>query len=230
MSRATERWADREGFQLVFVNQGQVKVTAASDAARLEQFALMVQHDQQVTYMYSDTGGATWSKPAALTPRPFKAGWGNDTSQPNLGDYNQAVAHGGTLYAAYAATTQVGFADGQPSTTMTTPDVLVTKVTSGVVTPSLRPGAVTFTETGGDGNIDPGDQVRLKIPLENYITNPLNAATVSGISGTLSTATAGVSLVQASSRLPRCRPWRDQPEFERFHPASFGRIRSGDSH
>jgi hypothetical protein len=55
---------------------------------------------------------------------------------------------------------------------MTTPDVVVTKVTSGAVTPSLRAGAVTFTEAGGDGNIDPGDQVRLKIPLENYVTNP----------------------------------------------------------
>ena len=156
----------------------------------------------QVTYLYSDNGGATWSKPAALTPRPFKAGWGNDTGQPNLGDYNQAVAQGGTLYAAYAATTQVGFADGQPSASMTTPDVVVTKVTSGVATPSLRAGAVTFTESGGDGNIDPGDQVRLKIPLENYVTNPLSAATVSGILATLSTTTAGVSLVQATSAYP----------------------------
>src|SRR5262249_41378626 len=160
----------------------------------------------QVTYLYSDNAAVTWTKPAALTPRSFKAGWGNDTGQPNLGDYNQAVAQGGTLYAAYAATTQVGFADGQPSTSLTTPDVVVTKVASGVVTPSLRPGAVTFTETGGNGAIDPGDQVRLKIPLENYVTNPLHAATVGGISATLSTSTAGVSLVQATSAYPDAPP------------------------
>src|SRR5262249_11755941 len=41
----------------------------------------------EVTYTFSDDGGTTWSKPAPLTDRPFKAGWGNDTSQPNLGDY-----------------------------------------------------------------------------------------------------------------------------------------------
>jgi hypothetical protein len=152
----------------------------------------------QVTYLYSDDGGTNWSKPAAVTDRPFKAGWGNDTSQPNLGDYNQAVSRNGTLYAAYAATRQVGFTDGQPSGSMTIPDVFVTKVT-GAAPPSLRAGAVTFTESGGNGNIDPGDQVRLKIPLENYVTNPLNAASVTGISATLSTATPGVSVVQAAS-------------------------------
>jgi hypothetical protein len=155
----------------------------------------------QATYLYSDDGGSTWSKAAALTDRPFKAGWGNDTSQPNLGDYNQSVAQNGTLYAAYGATRQPGFTDGQPSTTMTVPDVFFSKV-SGAAPPSLRIGAVTFTETGGDGNIDPGDQVRLKIPLENYVTNPLNAASVTGISATVSTSTPGVSVVQATSAYP----------------------------
>src|SRR5215471_2010284 len=80
----------------------------------------------EVTYLSSDTGGTSWNIPAPLTLRPFKAGWGNDTSQPNLGDYNQAVAQSGTLYAAYASTRLVGFTDGQPSTSMTTPDVSVT--------------------------------------------------------------------------------------------------------
>jgi hypothetical protein len=58
---------------------------------------------------------------------------------------------------------------------------------------------VTFTESGGDGNIDPGDQVLLKIPLTNYVTNGSNAAPLTGISATLSTSTAEVSVVQATS-------------------------------
>ena len=54
--------------------------------------------------MYSDNGGQRWSAPVPLTMRPFKAGWGNDTGQPNLGDYNQAVAQHGELFAAFAVT------------------------------------------------------------------------------------------------------------------------------
>jgi hypothetical protein len=153
----------------------------------------------EVTYLYSDDGGSTWSAPVPLTPRPFKAGWGNDTGQPNLGDYNQAVGQSGILFASYAATSLLGFADGQPSTSMTTPDVLFGKVSAGSSKPPLHSGAVTFTESGGDGNIDPGDQVRLTIPLINYVTNPLNASTVSGISATLSTTTAGVTVTEATS-------------------------------
>ncbi len=157
----------------------------------------------QVTYLYSDTGGATWSTPSALTQRPFKAGWGNDGSQPNLGDYNQAVAQDGTLYAVYAETRQVGFTDGQPSTSMSPPDINVTKVGPGASQPPpLRAGAITFTESGGDGNIDPGDRVQFKIPLENYVANPLNAAAVSSVSAILSTTAPGVSLVQPGSSYP----------------------------
>jgi hypothetical protein len=156
----------------------------------------------EITYLHSDDGGTTWSKPVPLTTRAFKAGWGNDTSQPNLGDYNQAVAQSGTLYAAYAATTPVGFADGQPAGQLPTPDVFFAKVSSGATKPPLHTGPVTFTETGGDGNIDPGDQVRLKIPLANYVTNPLNAMTVGGIFATLATTTPGVAVVQAGSAYP----------------------------
>jgi hypothetical protein len=160
----------------------------------------------QVTYLYSDNGGVSWTKPAPVTTRPFKAGWGNDTGQPNLGDYIQAVAQGGALYTAYALPAQVGFADGQPSTSMTTPDVVFTKVAPLTAPISLRAGTMTFTESGGDGNIDSGDLVRLKIPLTNYVTNSLNAAAVTGISGTLSTSTAGVLAIQATSAYPDLGP------------------------
>src|SRR5205085_3333419 len=103
------------------------------------------------TYLYSANGGSGWSKSGAVLDRPFKAGWGNDTNQPNLGDYNQAVAQNGTLSAVYAASKQPRFADGQPSTSMPVPDVFFSKVT-GAAPPSLRSGAVTFQEKAGAGN------------------------------------------------------------------------------
>lgn len=160
----------------------------------------------EVTYLYSDNGGASWSKPAPLTPSPFKAGWGNDTGQPNLGDYNQAVAQFGNLYAAYAATTQPKFTDGQPLPTLNTPDVFFSKVSSATVQAPLHVGAFTFTDSGGDGNIDPGDVINLKIPLQNYDINPLSAGTVGGISATLSTTTPGVTVTQAVSAYPAISP------------------------
>lgn len=160
----------------------------------------------EVSYQYSDDGGVTFSKPGPLTSQPFKAGWGNDISQPNLGDYNQAVAQSGILYAAYAATTQPGFTDGQPAVSLNTPDVFFTKLPAGTVQAALRTGTPTFTDSGGNGNIDPGDTVNLKIPLQNYVTNALNAATVGGISATLSTTTPGVSVTQATSAYPAIAP------------------------
>ena len=77
----------------------------------------------RVSYVFSDNGGKSWSSQKSLTDSNFKAGWGNDTGQPNLGDYNQAVAQGGEFFAVWAGTTLPGFTDGQPSGSMTTPDV-----------------------------------------------------------------------------------------------------------
>src|SRR2546427_6129767 len=50
-----------------------------------------------ISYLFSDDGGSTWSKPMPLSDRPFHAGYGNDTGQPNIGDYIQAVAQNGAL-------------------------------------------------------------------------------------------------------------------------------------
>src|SRR5207248_423236 len=56
-----------------------------------------------VSWQYSNDGGLSWNKPMALTARAFHAGHGNDTGQPNLGDYNQAVATQNQPFAAYAS-------------------------------------------------------------------------------------------------------------------------------
>jgi hypothetical protein len=158
----------------------------------------------EVTYTFSDDGGVTWTRPAALTERPFNAGWGNDTGQPNLGDYIQSVANLGSFWGSYAATRQPGFTDGQPSTTMTVPDAEVTVTSSAKAAISL--GTPAFTDSGGNGAIDPGERVTLQIPLRNYVTNPLNAASASGVTATLSTATPSVEVEQGSSAYPDIAP------------------------
>jgi hypothetical protein len=167
----------------------------------------------EVTFLYSDDGGLNWSKPLPLSSRPFHAGYGNDTSQPNLGDYNQAVAQGNELFSAWAgAPPLVNFADGQPSTSMTSPDVYVNqnlvfkKISASQSQAAVRLGRPTFTESGGNGYINPGERVDLTVPLENYVTNPLSADIVRGINAKLSTATPGVSIIQANGTYPNIEP------------------------
>ncbi|HYP06440.1 MAG TPA: hypothetical protein VER03_09380 [Bryobacteraceae bacterium] len=155
-------------------------------------------HLTQVSFQYSDDGGTTWSRPADLEGRSFKAGWGNDTTQPNLGDYNQAVAQQGTLYAAYAVTLPQVFTDGQPSTQMRTPDVAFSKVAATPPRLGLVLGPTTFTDSGGNGFIDENETINLTLPVGNFATNPLYAGMVSGVTAVLSTTTPGVSITQAA--------------------------------
>jgi hypothetical protein len=163
-------------------------------------------HLTQLTFLYSDDGGSTWSKPAQLSERPFKAGWGNDTTQPNLGDYNHAVAQSATLFAGYAATEPQQFTDGQPSTQMKTPDVMFSKVSAQESRLPLQLDAVTFTDSGGNGNLDPGETATFRLGLTNPDTNPLHAGTILGITAVLSTSTPGVSVTQPSSAYPNIAP------------------------
>lgn len=157
----------------------------------------------ELTWTYSDDGGVTWSKPSPLSPRPFHAGYGNDTSQPNLGDYIGAVARGGSFYTAYATTPNLAsFTDGEAPDPdgfgFPYPNITVQKGVSAQLALSL--GTVTFRDSGGNGFIDAGDEVRLQLPLRNYATNPaLRPAAFTGVSGTLSTATPGVTVTKATA-------------------------------
>ena len=158
----------------------------------------------ETSVQFSDDGGATWSKPMPLSATPFRAGHGNDTGQPNLGDYIQAVAQNGELFAAFTGTTQPGFTDGLPQAAMTTPDVFFERTTP--FKPSLHVGTATFSASGGNVAIDRGERVLLSVPLINYVTNPLFARSVAGISATLSSATAGVTIREAASVYPDLPP------------------------
>src|SRR5207245_7499 len=160
------------------------------------------------TVQYSDDGGLTWNKPVPLTDRPFHAAYGNDTGQPNIGDYNQAVAQNGELFAVWAGTTPVGFTDGQPSVSMTTPDVVFKRLPASntKVSVSLLPTTIAAFDDHGNGSIDPGDLVWFTIPLTNYVDNPINRAAVTGVQATLSTSTPGVSVVGATQAYPDLAP------------------------
>ncbi len=210
-------------------------VTVDSDTGRIHVFY----YDQgiassgdltQVTHTFSDDGGKSWEAPLPLTRPPFHAGWGNDSSQPNLGDYNQGVAQSGDLFLTYAEATRppAGFADGQPtSTSMTVPDVVFGRISNedhefhffrhhefehhdfddrDSHATTLDLATVTFAESGGNGFIDPGDFVRLTMPVRNYVTNPLNAETIRGVHAGLTTSTPGVRVLQDDSNYRTLRP------------------------
>ena len=160
------------------------------------------------SYTFSDDGGKHWSPPLALNDRPFHAGWGNDTSQPNLGDYNQSVAQGGKYYPVFAQATRppAGFVDGQPDLSMTVPDVIVKVLPA----PDHRFRAAqldwqgkSFLDSGRNGHIDPGELVFLSIDLRNYVTNPDSKGQVKDVFGVLRTSTPGVDVILGLSA------WRD---------------------
>ena len=149
----------------------------------------------------SDDGGATWSRPTPLFDRPFHIGYGNDTSQPNVGDYMQAVALDGVLHSLSASTNQISqFDEGQVgSTALFSPDSYYDQLPDATVIASLRLGAVTIAEAcpaGVNGCLDPGETADLTFALENYVGNANDSpVTYTGVSATLSSSTPGVSIL-----------------------------------
>jgi cysteine-rich repeat protein len=147
--------------------------------------------------------GTSWSPPTPVTDRPFHAGYGNDTSQPNLGDYNQSVARSGNLYSVWAGNTvQPLYDEGQPAANqLFTPDMYVEKTVDTQIIAPVRIADTTTSDaafcqvSGANGQPDPGETIDLQVKLDNYVGNPVvGAATLTGISATLSTTTPGVTI------------------------------------
>lgn len=172
-------------------------------------------------WLYSDDGGVNWSRPSSLASqgcvlgtgvsdpqncRPFRIGFGNDGGQPNIGDYIGATAQGGTLFATFAATPRRPlFTDVQPAGSWQYPDFMFNKGTSAQA--GLRARDFTFIDSGGNGFADAGDQVRMTIPLQNFVTNAaINPVTYTGVSATLSSATPGVTFQRATVSYPNVAP------------------------
>jgi hypothetical protein len=159
----------------------------------------------EVGYVFSDSGGERWSAPVPLTRRPFRAGWGNDTGQPNLGDYNGAVAQRGELFSTFAVTAPPprGFVDGQPTSgSLTVPDVDFRRVSQFKFTDvdslplSIDVNKVQVFDTGSNGNLDPGELVRVRVPLENYTLNALSRDDAENVTAVLASSTPGVQILQ----------------------------------
>jgi RHS repeat-associated protein len=160
----------------------------------------------ETTQLFSDDAGATWSKPAPLTDRPFRAVYEGDAGQRGLRLYQQAVAQNGRLYAAWARAPRTAQSTGGEDTAANTtaPDISFKQVSGGQA--SLRLGKVSATDSNSNGTADAGELLSLTLPLENYVTNPLNRASISAIRATLSSATSGVSILEAGSVYPNLQP------------------------
>jgi hypothetical protein len=160
----------------------------------------------QVSYTFSDDGGRHWSASVPLTKIPFHAGWGNDTGQPNLGDYNQAVSQRGDFFAAFAVTGRPpgGFVDGQPTTQLTVPNIEVKRVSQFSPTDvnslplSIDVNGVRADDQLGNrnGSLDPGETIRVRIPLTNYTTNTLSADSARNVTALLTSDTPNVVVLQ----------------------------------
>ena len=179
-------------------------VTVDSDTGRV----WVMYYDQSVAAagdlmetvaLSSDDGGVTWSPPFALSPHPFHTGHGNDSGQPNLGDYNQLVAQDGEVFAVWAQTAQRDYTDGLPSTSMTTPDFAFTRVAELSPRLPVRLGAESLADTGADGFIDVGDEIELNIPLVNFAQSSVFAGTLTNVTATLVIAVAGVVVLDATA-------------------------------
>ncbi len=156
----------------------------------------------ETSFQLSDDGGRSWSQPRPLSARPFHAAHGNDTGQPNLGDYNQAVAQHGELFAVFATTRQPGYQDGQPtSTSFTVPEATVRRLGVFDQLPSVGValGDLTAVDASGSSNLDPGDRVAVTAPLRNVVTNALNARAIRNAIVIARTSTPGVRVRRAVS-------------------------------
>ncbi len=160
----------------------------------------------EATYLFSDDAGGIWSKPAPLTDRPFHAGDGNAAGQPKPGEYNQAVAQNGHLYAVWAGASDLEPSnDSRPAAAgMTVPDIHFKRISGGRA--SLRLGSASFAGSSDNGLAGTGEPVNLTLPLDNYVTNSLSRAPISGISASLSSTTPGVSILEAGSAYPNLAP------------------------
>ena len=168
----------------------------------------------QSSFTFSDDGGRTFAQQRRLPPQPFHGGWGNDTGQPNLGDYIQSVVdRSGRLVAAYAITHAPGFTDGQPvSASMTVPEPIVSIVGAGEQTAitSLDFQGATATELRGASNrngfLDAGETALVNLSVRNYITNPQNARSVRGAFAVVTSSTPGVRVPLGVTLFPTLEP------------------------
>jgi uncharacterized repeat protein (TIGR01451 family) len=180
------------------------------------------QFDNMTTF--STDQGATWSPPTAVSDRPWHAGYGNDSSEPNMGDYNQNVAEGGRLHSLWGGTSvQPLFTECKNpfAGLMCTPDTYYDKRLESQQIVQLRVMPETVVETGNNcspnGFLDPRERGSFTIPLKNYVTNPNDSpATITNITATLTTSTANVTIIDGTANYPDIAPGQTKNNSDPF--------------
>ncbi|MDQ1301303.1 MAG: Big 3 5 protein, partial [Chloroflexota bacterium] len=145
--------------------------------------------------------------------RPFHAGYGNDTGQPNLGDYIQAVALNGTLHSLAAATSvSPRFDEGQPASSgLITPDSYYDRLSDATTVAPVRLSDISCIRVDPPVGGPITETLELRIPLTNYVANPNNSpATLTNVSAALTTTLAGVSILAATQPYANIAPLATQ--------------------
>ena len=62
---------------------------------------------------------------------------------------------------------------------------------------SINVNSVSFIDSGGNGRIDPGETIRLRLPLENYTLNPLSRSSAQNVTALLLSQTPGIDVIQS---------------------------------
>ena len=152
-----------------------------------------------VFYTYSSDYGVSWSSPVPVAPEPRHDEMGNNFGAPHQGDYIDAGANGAGVSAAFA-----WFADPSPLTT--SPDCFVTSIAAPLPVAALRvrPGTIGLSDHGcdmNDGQLIAGESADLTLPLENF-----GRTTLTGITGTLTAITPGITLEPGTRYYPDLAP------------------------
>ncbi|NIM19177.1 MAG: hypothetical protein GTO51_02215 [Candidatus Latescibacteria bacterium] len=144
-----------------------------------------------VFHTHSFDQGATWACPAPLTDKPFHAEYGNDTSQPNIGDYIQCVSIDDFLYASFAKTDEPSHLTYAPDSYVDISEVVPDAAPIGIMD-------VGFDDKGcnvPNGWLEPREFAELNITINSFT----DCGTITGIHGTLSTTTALVDIKDGSA-------------------------------
>jgi len=144
----------------------------------------------------STDGGASWSRPAALTRQPFHAEYGQNTGQPNLGDYVQCAARGDSLYVAYARSGEASYSTSAPDAYLA-----ISNQTQPQAPLHLTGYSLADSNCNTDGLVVAGETVSLTPTLFNDALWWITDATA-----TLATSTPGVSILTGSTTFAAMAP------------------------
>jgi hypothetical protein len=146
----------------------------------------------EAVHVHSLDGGGSWSAPVALHLSPFHAEYGQDTGQPNIGDYNQCFSQQDLLLASYARTEEPDYQTTAPNTY-----VAVNDGTSAAAGLYLQDLSVNDLGCTSDGHLVAGEIGDVTFLLRSQEDVPL-----SSVSATVAILDPAPPLVQIVSGSP----------------------------